>query len=89
MREYKPPKPTIPRVRGHHADWLDSIRKGTPAGSDFDKYGGPLTELALLGVIAIKFPGQTLQWDAKKTQFPNCSEANAYVNPPYRGGWTL
>ena len=89
MREYKPPKPTIPRVRGHHADWLDSIRKGTPAGSDFDKYGGPLTELALLGVIAVKFPGQTLQWDAKKTQFPNCSEANAYVNPPYRAGWTL
>ncbi|MGB2821240.1 MAG: Gfo/Idh/MocA family oxidoreductase, partial [Phycisphaerae bacterium] len=88
MRDYTQPKETIPRVKGHHWDFLDAIRNGRPAGSHFD-YGGPLTELALLGVIAIKFPGLKLQWDAEKTQFPNCPEANQYIDPPYRDGWTL
>ncbi len=88
MREYKLPDKTIPRTRGHHQDWLDAIRNGTRAGSDFS-YGGPLTEIAMLGVIAIKMPGVKLQWDPVAMQFPNCPEANVHVNPPYRAGWTL
>jgi hypothetical protein len=43
MQEYQTPEPKIPRTRGHHADWLDAIREGNKAGSDFS-YGGPLTE---------------------------------------------
>ncbi len=88
MREYEQPEPSIPRVPGHHQDWLAAIREGRRAGSDFD-YGGPLTEIALLGVIAIHFPGTTLEWDADAARFTNCDEANPYVNPPYREGWTL
>jgi predicted dehydrogenase len=89
MKAYKLPDKTIPRVRGHHQDWLEAIRKGTKAGSDFTSYGGPLTELAMLGVIAIKLPGTKLTWDAQKMQFTNCPEANRHINPPYRAGWTL
>lgn len=88
MREYNKPEPSIPRVPGHHADWLLAIREGRPAGSNFD-YGGPLTEIALLGVIAIQFPGQKLEWDAANMRFTNFEEANALVSPPYREGWTL
>jgi selenophosphate synthetase-related protein len=88
MKAYKLPPKTIPRAKEHHQDWLEAIRKGTKAGSDFS-YGGPLTELAMLGVIAIKLAGAKLQWDAEKMCFPNCSEANPLVNPPYRSGWTL
>jgi predicted dehydrogenase len=88
MRAYKTPEPTIPRVAGHHQDWLQAIREGRPAGSNFD-YGGPLTEIALLGMIAIRFPGATLAWDAEDMRFTNCEEANQYVNPPCREGWTL
>jgi len=82
------PAEKIPRVKSHAWDWLEAIRTGRQAGSNFD-YGGPLTEVALLGAIAIRFPGQTLQWDAKATRFTNHDAANAYVNPPYRDGWTL
>ena len=82
------PAEKIPRVKSHAWDWLEAIRTGRQAGSNFD-YGGPLTEVALLGAIAIRFPGQTLQWDAKATRFTNYDAANAYVNPPYRDGWTL
>jgi len=88
MKAYKLPEKKIPRVPGHHADWLTAIRTGKKAGSDFS-YGAPLTEIAMLGVIAIKFPGLKLEWDAEKVRFTNCSEANQHLNPPYRAGWTL
>jgi predicted dehydrogenase len=88
MRAYKLPPKTIPRAKEHHQDWLEAIRKGTKAGSDFS-YGGPLTEIAMLGVIAIRLPGAKLAWDAAAMQFTNCPEANRFVNPPYRAGWTL
>ena len=87
-KEYKEPPQTIPRVKGHHQDWLEAIRSGRRAGSDFASFGGPLTEVALLGVIAVRFPGQELQWDAKAMKFTNFSAANAYVAPAYRPDWT-
>ncbi len=88
MKAYKLPEKKIPRVKEHHHDWLEAIRNGKKAGSDFS-YGGPLTELAMLGVIAIKLPGTKLQWDAENMRFANSDEANQLVNPPYRAGWTL
>ena len=82
------PAQKIARVKGHHWDWLEAIRTGRQAGSNFD-YGGPLTQVALVGAIAIRFPSQTLNWNASKMRFTNKNAANAYVNPPYREGWKL
>ncbi|MBE3133925.1 MAG: Gfo/Idh/MocA family oxidoreductase [Acidobacteria bacterium] len=88
MKAYKTPPQKIPRVRGHHADWVAAIREGRKAGSDFS-YGGPLTEIAMLGVIAIRLAPAKLQWDTRKMRFTNSPEANALINPPYRKGWKL
>jgi predicted dehydrogenase len=88
MREYQQPEPSIPRVSSHHGDWLQGIREGKPAGSNFD-YGGRLTELALLGVIAIRIPGTKLEWDAENMKFTNCDAANQYVKPTFREGWSV
>jgi predicted dehydrogenase len=85
---YKRPAKTIPRVKEHHWDWLQAIRNGTKSGSDFS-YGGPLSEVPMLGVIALKMPGVTLEWDAVNLSFKNNAEANKYINPPYREGWSL
>ncbi len=82
------PKERIPRVKNHAWDWLEAIRSGRQAGSNFG-YGGPLTQTALLGAIAIRFAGQTLEWNAKARKFTNCKEANAFLAPPYRKGWKL
>jgi hypothetical protein len=30
-----------------------------------------------------------LLWDAQKMAVTNDAEANGWVNPPYRAGWTL
>ncbi len=82
------PEQKIPRVKGHHWDWLDAIRNGRQAGSSF-AYGGRLTQVALLGAIAIHFPGETLRWDDRAARFTNHKEANAYVRPTFRKGWRL
>jgi predicted dehydrogenase len=82
------PAEKIPRVKGHAWDWAEAIRIGRPAGSNFD-YGGALTQVALLGLIALRFPGQTLHWDEEKVRFTNHQAANAFLNPPYRTGWKL
>ncbi len=89
MKQYKLPPKSIPRVAGHHQDWLEAIHKGAKAGSDFFLYGAPLTEIAMLGVIASKLPGTKLEWDGENMKFTNCPDANQYVNPPARKGWTV
>jgi predicted dehydrogenase len=88
MKAYKQPPQKLPRVKSHHQDWLDAIRQGGRAGSDFS-YGGPLTEIALLGVIATRLPGQELKWDTKAMRFTNSSDATKLLTPKYREGWTL
>jgi predicted dehydrogenase len=82
------PAEKLPRVKNHAWDWIEAIRTGRQAGSNFG-YGGPLTQAALLRAIAIRFPGQTLKWDNKKGHFTNNEAANAYVHPAYRKGWSL
>ena len=36
MRAYKRPEETIPRVPGHHQDWLRAVKEGGKAGSNFE-----------------------------------------------------
>ncbi len=82
------PEEKIPRVKGHAWDWIDAIRTGRQAGSNFS-YGGPLTQVALLGLIAMRYPGQTLHWDDKAMHFKNHKEANSHLRASYRKGWKV
>lgn len=88
MQAYQKPPKTLPRVKNHYVDWLNAIRNKQKAGSDFS-YGGQLTELALVGIIAIKFLGEKLLWDGKTAKFTNNSEANKFIQPQFRNGWSL
>lgn len=88
-QEYKKPEPSLPRVPGgHQQEWVRACKEGRQANSNF-AYGGSLTEVALLGVIATRFDEQKLEWDAKKARFTNNEKANELLNPPYREGWSL
>jgi len=88
MREVmkRRPKRTIPRVPGGRpqTEWLAAIKgEGPTPGSNFD-YAGPLTEVVLLGNIAVRVPGKELRWDSEKMRFTNSERANALVGKPYR-----
>ncbi len=92
MAAYEKPAKTIPRVtQGHIGDWIRACKEGSdgrPASSNFD-YGGPLTEMVLLGVIAIRMKDQHLQYDAKQARFSNNETANQMLHTEYREGWSL
>ena len=92
MREYKKPEKTIPRIPegrdGHEQDWVKACKGGTPASSNFD-YSGPLSEMVLMGNLAVRFPYQRLLWDGENMQVTNNVAANDYVKRVYREGWTL
>ena len=92
MRAYKRPEKTLPRVRrgsaGHEQDWVRACKDGKPASSTFD-YGGPLTEAVLLGVLAMRLKNTPLEWDPVNMKVTNCDEADKYVKPAFREGWTL
>jgi predicted dehydrogenase len=92
MKEYTQPAKTIPRVpEGHEGDWIRACKEGKngrPASSNFN-YGGALTEMVLLGVVAIRAKNQNLEWDAKNLKFTNNEEANELLHKQYREGWKL
>ena len=72
----------------HEKDWIRACKDGIPASSNFS-YGGALTEMVLLGVLAIRVPNQRLEWDGPAMKFKDHDVANALIHPPYRDGWTL
>jgi hypothetical protein len=54
--------------------------------SNFTDYAGPLTEMVLLGNVAMR-AGERIVWDSAKLQVTNVRGAAQYVRPPYRKGW--
>jgi predicted dehydrogenase len=91
MREYKRPAQTLKRIKtGHEGNWLEAIRTGGQATSNFD-YAGPLTEMVTMGNLAIRPEnvGKKLLWDGQKMRVTNDEKANDYVQTHYRPGWSL
>ena len=88
FKDFKPPKPYIPKSIGHHAEWIKACKEGGPTTCDFD-YAGPLTESALLGIVSHRVGNKKLQWDAEKLKATNCPEADEYIHHKYRPGWSL
>lgn len=87
-REFTPPAKTLPRSIGHHQEWIQACKKGTPTESDFS-FAGPLTEAVLLGSVAIRMQGEELVWDSASMKIPNSPEAEAFLQYKYRDGWSL
>ncbi len=65
----------------HYHQFVDACLGKAECSAPFS-YAARLTETILLGVIAGRFPGQTLLWDAEKAQFE--VEANKYLTGNYR-----
>ncbi len=73
--------PRPPRVafrckgRTHFDNWTLACKGEDKAMSSFD-YAGPLSEIIVLGDIALLHPGRTLKWDAEKMKITNDEEAD-------------
>jgi len=88
MRDYKRPPRTLPRVDEHHREWIRACKKGTPTGSNFE-YAGLLTQVGLLGNVALRFPDKKLLWDPENMKITNVPEANNFLHYEYRKGWSI
>jgi predicted dehydrogenase len=85
--DYKPPEPTLPRVKGHQKEWVDACKGGPPTLANFE-YAGWLTEANHLGNVAFRV-GRKLQWDAEHMRATNAPDADQFLRRPYRQGWAL
>jgi hypothetical protein len=82
------PPASLPRPAGHHRDWIDACKGGRPSSSNFE-YGARLTEIVLLGVLAVRLR-RPFAWhgDTLAVQ-PASAEAGEMIAGTYRAGWEL
>ena len=79
---------TLPRSPGHYQEWVNACRGGPPAGSNFVDHAALVTEVCLLGNVAVRSQ-KKLRWDGTNLRFTNDKAANQMLRREYRQGWTL
>ncbi len=87
FQNFVPPPKSIPDSIGHHAEWIQACKDGSPTTCNFD-YSGALTETVLLGNVAYR-SGTKLQWNANDLTATNCPEAEKFIRKEYRPGWEV
>ena len=87
FKDMKDPPQTLPRSPGHSREWIDAIRGGPKPLSNFS-YAGPLTEMILLGNVAMLLESK-IEWDAEEFRVTNNDAGNKLLHREYRRGWTL
>jgi hypothetical protein len=66
----------------HYHQFVDACLGNGETTAPFS-YASRLTETILLGVIAGRFPNETLHWDSKKAKFAE-KKANKFLKGKYR-----
>jgi predicted dehydrogenase len=78
---------------GHFEEWIAAIKGGKPARSNFIDYAGGLTEVILLGNLAVwvaaSGQGEKVEWDAVNLKVKNVQGLERIVKPVYAPGYTL
>ncbi len=84
----KIPEPSIPRAPGQdiYLEWIEACKGGSPTFCNFSDYAAPLTEIMLVGALALRV-GKNICWNSEKMQAEGCSEAEPYIHRIDRKGW--
>jgi hypothetical protein len=80
-------RPNLP-PRDHYHHFVDACLGGEKTESHFAQTG-PMTEAILLGTVAIRTPGEKLEWSHSRIAIKNQAEPNRYLKRRYRDGWHL
>lgn len=83
------PPQTLPRAtsQNNYVEWYEAVQGKIPQGESNFGLAGPFTETILLGVLAQRFPGQKLRWNAAKMQVEGRPELQQYIRREYSQGW--
>jgi predicted dehydrogenase len=82
-----PPAEKYPRSKGVYQEWIEACKGGAPAQSTFDGHAGALTEMVLLGCLAVR-SGKTLEMNSAGA-ITNVKLPQEWTTPVYRKGWEL
>jgi len=84
---FVPPPVTLPRTRSHHQEWVEACRGRAETQSPFG-YAAVLAEALLLGNVALR-TGKKIEWEASQMRARGCPEAEPFVRPVLRKGWSI
>jgi hypothetical protein len=80
------PPQTYERIKtSHEMNWIDAIRGTQKTTSPFE-YSGKLTEIMLLGVVALN-AGKQIRYDGANMRITNVPDSDALLKRAYREGW--
>ena len=85
--DFKAPAPVLPRVESTYAEWISACKGGPKTLSNF-AYASTLTESLLIANLALR-AGKRIEWDAGAMRAKNCPEADAFIRPEFRAGWSI
>jgi predicted dehydrogenase len=85
MKGFKRPPKSIPRIPGsnQHLEWINACKGGPAPGSNIQDYSADLTEMVLLGNLAVR-TGQAIDWDSDNLLCKGLPAANQYIRHNYR-----
>jgi hypothetical protein len=89
----KPAEVAFTKSPGHFVEFVNAIKGGPAAVSNFPDYAAPLTETILLGNLAVwaadaaDVAGKKIEWDPVKLVATNAPEVESIVRPTPRDGW--
>jgi predicted dehydrogenase len=76
--------PRIPKEE-HETNWVNAAKGKTEASCPFE-YAAHLTEVMLLGVVALR-TGKKIEYDGENMRVTNIAHANDFLQRDYRTGW--
>jgi len=84
----KPPE-KLPRIAGeaHEMNWVDAAKGKLEASCPFE-YAARLTEVMLLGIVALR-AGKKIYYDGPNMRITNVLAANDFLRREYRQGWSI
>jgi predicted dehydrogenase len=88
MKAFARPPEMLPRSPGHYKEFVEACRGGPAAGVDIARHGGLLSEVCVLGNVALR-AGRRIEWDGPNFKITNDAAANRLLHREYRPGWTL
>jgi predicted dehydrogenase len=85
---YGKPAQKLARIpdENHELNWVDAAKGKTEASCPFE-YAARLTEVMLLGVVALR-AGKKIEYDAANMRVTNVPAANKYLEREPRAGWS-
>jgi predicted dehydrogenase len=83
------PPQKLPRIarESHEMNWVDAAKGKVEVSCPFE-YAARLTEVMLLGIVALR-AGKKISYDGAEMRVTNAPQANAFLRREYRQGWAI